>query len=53
MLLRIMPATPLLPKSPLITSYQMVDTSFQSPFVGPCVDAHLANNVICAYLIVW
>jgi len=53
MLLRIMPAVPPLPKSPLISSYQVVDASFQSPLVDPCIHTHLAYNVISAYLIVW
>jgi len=37
MLLRIMPATQPLPKPPLISSYQVVDASFQSPLVGRCI----------------
>jgi len=53
MLLRIMPAAPPMPKPPLISSYQVVDTSFQSPLVGPCIHTHLAYNVISAYLIIW
>jgi len=48
-----MPAAPPLPKSPLISSYQVVDASFQSPLVGPCMHIHLAYNVISAYLTVW
>ena len=51
MLLRIMSAAPTLPKSPLISSYQVVDASFRSPLVGPCIHTHLAYNVISAYLI--
>jgi len=51
MLLRIMPAAP--PKSPLISSYQVVNASFQYPLVGPCIHTHLAYNVISAYLIEW
>jgi len=38
---------------PVISSYQVVDASFQSPLVGPCIHTHLAYNVISAYLIVW
>jgi len=53
MLLRIMPAAPLLPKSPLISFYQVVDASFQFPLVGPCIHTHLSYNIISAYLIVW
>ena len=53
MLLRTMPAAPLQPKSPLTSSYQVVDASFQSPLVGPCIHTHLAYNVISAYLVVW
>ena len=53
MLLRIMPAAPPLSKSQSISSYQVVDASFQSPLVGPCIHTHLAYNVISAYLIVW
>ena len=48
MLLRIMPAAPPLPKSPLISSYQVVDVSFQSSLVGPCIHTHQAYNVISA-----
>ena len=50
-LLRIMPAA--LPKSPLISRYQVVDASFQSTLFGPCIHTHLAYNVTSAYLIVW
>jgi len=53
MLLGIVPAAPPLPKSPLISSYQVVDASLQSPLVGLCIHTHLAYNVISAYLIVW
>jgi len=53
MLLGIMPAAPPLPKSPLISSYQVVDAFFQSHLVGPCIYTHLAYNAISAYLIVW
>jgi len=53
MLLGIMPAAAPLPKSPLMSSYQVVDASFQSPLVGPCIHTHLAYNVISAHLIVW
>jgi len=52
MLLGIMPAAPPLPKSPLISSDQLVDASFQSPFAGLCIHTHLAYNVISAYLMV-
>jgi len=52
MLLRITFAAPSLPKSPLISSYPVLDASFQSPLVGPCIYPHLAYNVISAYLIV-
>jgi len=52
--LGILPAAPLLPTSPLISFYQVVDASFQSPIVVPCIHTHLlAYNVISAYLIVW
>jgi len=53
MLLRNMPAALPLAKSPLKSSYQVVDASFQSPFVGPCIPTHLVYSVISAYLIVW
>jgi len=53
MLLGIMPAAPPLPKSQLISSYQVVYAFFQSPLVGPCIHTYLAYNVISAYLIVW
>ena len=53
MLLRITFAAPPPPKSPLISSYPVLDASFQSPIVGPCTHTHLAYNVISAYLIVW
>jgi len=53
MLLGIMTAALPLSKSPLISSYQVVDASFQSPIVGPCIHTHLAYNVISACLIVW
>ena len=53
MLLHIMSAAPPLPISPLISSYQVVDASFQSPLVGPCIHTHLAYNAISAYVIVW
>jgi len=47
MLLRIMPAPPPLPKSPLISFYQVVNASFQSPLVGPCIHTHLAKCHFC------
>jgi len=53
MLLGIMPAAPPLPRSPLISSYQVVGASFQSTLVGPCIHTHLTYNVISAYLIEW
>jgi len=53
MLLRIMPAAPLLPKSPLISSHQVVDASFQSRLVDLCIHSHLVYNAISAYMIVW
>jgi len=53
MLVRITFAAPPLPKSPLISSYPVLDVSFQFPLVGPCIHTHLAYNVISAYLIVW
>jgi len=53
MLLRIMHVPPPLPKYALISSHQVVDASFQSPFVDPCIHTHLAYYVISAYLIVW
>jgi len=53
MLLRIIPAAPPLPKYPLISSYQVVDGSFQSPLVDPNIQTHLAYHVISAYLIIW
>jgi len=49
--LRIMPAAPPLTKSP--SSYQVVNASFLSPLVGPCMYTHLAYNVISAHMIVW
>jgi len=48
-----MPAATPLPKSPLISTYPVVDASSQSPLVGPCIDTRLAYNVISAYLIVY
>jgi len=51
--LRITPEAPPLPKSPLISSYQVVDASFQFPLIGPCIHTHLAYNVMSEYLIVW
>jgi len=45
--------SPPIPKSPLISFYQVVEASFQSPLVGPSIDTQLAYNVISAYLIVW
>jgi len=51
--LRIIPAGPPLLKSPLISSYLVVDASFQFPLVGACIHTYLPYNVISAYLIVW